>query len=89
VSGNENKLSWSQAVIEYFVPRATFARMRRESEAWKLTCPKCGYTTNYWAQGGMRFGATSHKKTTPGRCPQCKEWVAFEVEDTNETPAEE
>lgn len=73
------KLSWLQRLVRVFVSRTTFERMRAESQAWKLTCPACGYQTDYWAQGGIRYRASSWKKVIPGRCPSCGKWVAFEV----------
>lgn len=72
-------LSRTQRLARKTVSEETFRAMEAESREWKIECPKCGHTTDYWSVGGIRYKARSKGKVMIGRCRNCRRWRLFRI----------
>lgn len=71
-------LSLSQRLAKRFVSPARFAEMERESRDW-LVEGACGFRSNVWDIGGIRYKAKGVGRRIWGRCPQCGKHHWFRI----------
>jgi predicted RNA-binding Zn-ribbon protein involved in translation (DUF1610 family) len=63
--------SLTQRIVLRLMPGRA-EEIERQSRAWMIVCPNCGFERSYWGIGGVRYKARSHKKQRIGmRCPSC------------------
>jgi transposase-like protein len=65
-----SSLSFFQVLVQAIFPAQSFEKMREHSMKWRVQCDTCGDGQSVWELGGVRFGATSGKKTR-FKCPSC------------------
>lgn len=63
-------MSLIQYLFLVIFPAQSFEKMRANSMKWRVQCDTCGDGKSIWELGGIRFGATSGKKTR-FKCPTC------------------
>jgi DNA-directed RNA polymerase subunit RPC12/RpoP len=54
--------------------------IERQSRAWFIVCPNCGFERTYWDIGGVRYKARSRGKRIGMRCPSCDKRAMHGVE---------
>jgi hypothetical protein len=63
------------------------AAMERESRAWLVVCPHCGFSRSVWDMGGTRYKASGTSRIRV-RCPGCGQAGWNRVEKGPDFPAD-
>jgi predicted RNA-binding Zn-ribbon protein involved in translation (DUF1610 family) len=71
--------SLTQRIVLRLMPGRA-EEIERQSRAWMLVCPNCGFERSYWDIGGVRYKARSQKQRVGMRCPSCGKRAGHAVE---------